>query len=67
MDDKPTRSSGAWLRARQQTQEKGWRWSHELAEVGTTFAAAGEPEGFGAAASQVFAASVDERPPGGHA
>jgi 3-hydroxyisobutyrate dehydrogenase-like beta-hydroxyacid dehydrogenase len=56
--------SGAWLRARQQTQEKGWRWSYELAEVGRTFAAAGEPEGFGAAASQVFAASVDEGRPG---
>lgn len=49
----------AWLSARQQTEEKGWRWAYELAEVGRTFAAAGEPEGFGAAASQVFAASVD--------
>lgn len=45
----------AWLRARQQSDEKGWRWSYELAEVGRTFAAVGEPEGFGAAASQVFA------------
>jgi 3-hydroxyisobutyrate dehydrogenase-like beta-hydroxyacid dehydrogenase len=46
----------AWLRARQQSDEKGWRWSYELAEVGRTFAAVGEPEGFGAAASQVFGA-----------
>jgi 3-hydroxyisobutyrate dehydrogenase-like beta-hydroxyacid dehydrogenase len=53
----------AWLRARQQSDQKGWRWSYELAEVGRTFAAVGEPEGFGAAASQTFAASVDERPP----
>jgi 3-hydroxyisobutyrate dehydrogenase-like beta-hydroxyacid dehydrogenase len=53
----------AWLRARQQSDEKGWRWSYELAEVGRTFAAVGEPEGFGAAASQVFAALVDGGPP----
>jgi 3-hydroxyisobutyrate dehydrogenase-like beta-hydroxyacid dehydrogenase len=54
----------AWLRARQQSAEKGWRWSYELAEVGRTFAAVGQPEGFGAAASQVFAASSNEEPPG---
>ncbi len=54
----------AWLQAQQQSHEKGWRWSYELAEVGKTFAAVGQPEGFGAAASQVFAASVDEHPPG---
>jgi 3-hydroxyisobutyrate dehydrogenase-like beta-hydroxyacid dehydrogenase len=47
----------AWLQARQQSHEKGWRWSYELAEVGRTFAAVGQPEGFGAAASEVFAAS----------
>ena len=52
----------AWQRAQQQSVEKGWRWSYELEEVGRTFAAAGEPEGFGAAASQVFAASLDEEP-----
>jgi 3-hydroxyisobutyrate dehydrogenase-like beta-hydroxyacid dehydrogenase len=55
----------AWARARQQTDEKGWRWSYELAEVGRTFEEIGEPEGFGAAASQIFAAMVDERPPRG--
>jgi 3-hydroxyisobutyrate dehydrogenase-like beta-hydroxyacid dehydrogenase len=47
--------AGAWLQARQQSHEKGWRWSYELAEVGRTFAAVGQPEGFGAAASEVFA------------
>jgi 3-hydroxyisobutyrate dehydrogenase-like beta-hydroxyacid dehydrogenase len=44
----------AWLQAQQQNDEKGWRWSYELAEVGRTFAAVGQPEGFGDAASQVF-------------
>jgi 3-hydroxyisobutyrate dehydrogenase-like beta-hydroxyacid dehydrogenase len=44
----------AWLQARRQSDEKGWRWAYELAEVGRTFAAVGQPEGFGAAASQVF-------------
>lgn len=33
---------------------RGWRWSYELAEVGRTFAAAGYPEGFGAAAAEIF-------------
>jgi len=54
----------ASLRARQQSQEKGWRWSYELAEVGRTFAAVGQPEGFGAAASEVFAASSSDDLPG---
>jgi 3-hydroxyisobutyrate dehydrogenase-like beta-hydroxyacid dehydrogenase len=34
--------------------ERGWRWSYELEEVGRTFAAAGQPDGFGAAAAEVF-------------
>ncbi len=55
--------AGAWLHARQQTHEKGWRWSYELAEVGRTFAAVGQPDGFGAAASEVFAESGNEDPP----
>jgi 3-hydroxyisobutyrate dehydrogenase-like beta-hydroxyacid dehydrogenase len=55
--------AGAWLQARQQNNEKGWRWSYELAEVGRTFAGVGQPEGFGAAASEVFAASTNEDPP----
>ena len=52
--------AAAWLQARQQSDEKGWRWSFELADVGRTFAAVGQPEGFGAAASEVFEASSDE-------
>jgi hypothetical protein len=52
----------ALRRAREQTQEKGWRWAYELAEVGRTFAAVGQPEGFGAAASEVFASNG--APPG---
>lgn len=54
----------AWLQARRQTHEKGWRWSYELAEVGRAFAAVSQPEGFGAAASEVFAAPGNEEPPG---
>jgi 3-hydroxyisobutyrate dehydrogenase-like beta-hydroxyacid dehydrogenase len=54
----------AWVRAREQSQEKGWRWAYELAEVGRTFAAVGQPEGFGAAASEVFTASRNDDPPG---
>jgi 3-hydroxyisobutyrate dehydrogenase-like beta-hydroxyacid dehydrogenase len=49
----------AWRRAREQTQQKGWRWAYELAEVGRTFAAVGQPEGFGAAASEVFTSNDD--------
>jgi 3-hydroxyisobutyrate dehydrogenase-like beta-hydroxyacid dehydrogenase len=56
--------AAAWLRAREQSQDKGWRWSYELAEVGRTFAAVGQPEGFGAAASEVFAASSSDDLPG---
>jgi 3-hydroxyisobutyrate dehydrogenase-like beta-hydroxyacid dehydrogenase len=54
----------AWRRAREQTHEKGWRWAYELAEVGRTFAAVGQPEGFGAAASEVFTASSNDDQPG---
>jgi 3-hydroxyisobutyrate dehydrogenase-like beta-hydroxyacid dehydrogenase len=34
--------------------ERGWRWAFELEEVGRTFADAGLPDGFGAAAAAVF-------------
>jgi 3-hydroxyisobutyrate dehydrogenase-like beta-hydroxyacid dehydrogenase len=34
--------------------ERGWRWAYELEEVGRAFAAAGQPDGFGAAAAEVF-------------
>lgn len=34
--------------------ERGWRWAYELDEIGRTFAAAGLPDGFGAAAADVY-------------
>ena len=33
---------------------KGWRWTGEMREIARTFAAAGEPAGFGDAAADVF-------------
>jgi len=33
---------------------KGWRWVAEMEEIATTFAAAGEPDGFHRAAAEVF-------------
>ena len=35
-------------------REKGWRWDEELRQVAATFAAAGEPAGFGEAAAAQF-------------
>jgi 3-hydroxyisobutyrate dehydrogenase-like beta-hydroxyacid dehydrogenase len=46
----PTRSQ----QAARTGAERGWRWAYELDEVGRTFAAAGQPDGFGAAAAEVF-------------
>jgi 3-hydroxyisobutyrate dehydrogenase-like beta-hydroxyacid dehydrogenase len=46
----PTRSQ----QAARTGAERGWRWAFELEEVGRTFAAAGQPDGFGAAAAEVF-------------
>jgi 3-hydroxyisobutyrate dehydrogenase-like beta-hydroxyacid dehydrogenase len=34
--------------------ERGWRWAFELEEIGRTFAGAGLPDGFGAAAATVY-------------
>jgi 3-hydroxyisobutyrate dehydrogenase-like beta-hydroxyacid dehydrogenase len=34
--------------------ERGWRWAFELEEIGRTFGAAGLPDGFGAAAAEIF-------------
>lgn len=33
---------------------KGWRWNDEMRQIAATFAAAGQPDGFGVAAAQVF-------------
>jgi 3-hydroxyisobutyrate dehydrogenase-like beta-hydroxyacid dehydrogenase len=46
----PTRSQ----QAARTGAERGWRWAYELEEVGRTFAAAGQPAGFGTAAAEVF-------------
>jgi 3-hydroxyisobutyrate dehydrogenase-like beta-hydroxyacid dehydrogenase len=41
-------------RAAQSTAAKAWRWSGEMDEIATTLAAAGLPDGFHRAASEVF-------------
>lgn len=41
-------------RARAAAAAKGWRWVAEMEEIATTFAAAGEPDGFHRAAAEVF-------------
>jgi 3-hydroxyisobutyrate dehydrogenase-like beta-hydroxyacid dehydrogenase len=33
---------------------KGWRWEDEMRQIAATFAAAGEPAGFGVAAAELF-------------
>lgn len=48
--DLPDRSE----RAARLGAEKGWRWAYELEEVGRTFAVAGVPGGFGAAAAEIY-------------
>ena len=35
-------------------RSKGWRWVDEMRQIAATFAAAGQPDGFGAAAAEVF-------------
>jgi 3-hydroxyisobutyrate dehydrogenase-like beta-hydroxyacid dehydrogenase len=46
----------ARLRAAQAAAEsKGWRWEEEMRQISRTFAAAGEPPGFAAAAAELFA------------
>jgi 3-hydroxyisobutyrate dehydrogenase-like beta-hydroxyacid dehydrogenase len=50
--DLPARADGAARAAAQ----KGWRWEGEMREVAVTFADAGLPDGFHAAAAEVFAA-----------
>jgi 3-hydroxyisobutyrate dehydrogenase-like beta-hydroxyacid dehydrogenase len=56
----PTKSEQA---ARTGT-ERGWRWAYELEEVGRTLAAAGQPEGFGAAAAEVYRRLAQSSPDG---
>ena len=40
--------------AERSAARKGWRWIGEMEEIGDTFAAAGEPDGFHRAAAEVF-------------
>ncbi|GHF38920.1 3-hydroxyisobutyrate dehydrogenase-like beta-hydroxyacid dehydrogenase [Amycolatopsis bartoniae] len=48
--DLPERSE----RAARLGLDRGWRWAFELEETGRTLAATGLPEGFGAAAAEVY-------------
>jgi 3-hydroxyisobutyrate dehydrogenase-like beta-hydroxyacid dehydrogenase len=41
-------------RAEHAAETKGWRWVGEMEEIGDTFAAAGQPDGFHRAAAQVY-------------
>ena len=41
-------------RAEHAAETKGWRWIGEMEEIGDTFAAAGQPDGFHRAAAQVY-------------
>jgi hypothetical protein len=43
-------------RAEHAAATKGWRWSGEMEEIGDTFAAAGQPDGFHRAAARVYRA-----------
>ena len=45
------RYAGALAAAR----DKGWRWEEEMRQIARTFAASGEPAGFGEAAAELFA------------
>jgi 3-hydroxyisobutyrate dehydrogenase-like beta-hydroxyacid dehydrogenase len=49
-DDVPDRLAAAGDSA----ARKGWRWIAEMEEIATTFAAAGQPDGFHCAAADVF-------------
>jgi 3-hydroxyisobutyrate dehydrogenase-like beta-hydroxyacid dehydrogenase len=40
--------------AERSATRKGWRWIGEMEEIGDTFAAAGQPDGFHRAAAEVF-------------
>jgi 3-hydroxyisobutyrate dehydrogenase-like beta-hydroxyacid dehydrogenase len=44
-------------RAERSAGERGWRWAGEMRQIAATFAASGQPTGFGEAAAEVFARS----------
>jgi hypothetical protein len=43
------------LAAVEAARAKGWRWADEMTEIAHTFAATGEPSGFGEAAAALYA------------
>ena len=47
--------AGRLRAARSAAERKGWRWAEEMRQISRTFAAAGEPPGFGEAAAELFA------------
>jgi 3-hydroxyisobutyrate dehydrogenase-like beta-hydroxyacid dehydrogenase len=48
-------------RAERSAAAKGWRWTGEMEEIASTFAAAGLPDGFHRAAADVFARGTGQR------
>ena len=46
-------SNWSWLTVRS-AAAKGWRWEDEMRQIAQTFAAVGQPDGFGTAAAEVF-------------
>jgi len=47
--------AGRYRAALGAAEGKGWRWEEEMRQISRTFAAAGQPPGFGAAAAELFA------------
>lgn len=43
-----------WKTSRRSAETKGWRWADEMREVAATFAASGQPAGFGEAAAEMY-------------
>ncbi len=43
-----------WRSAKRSADSKGWRWTAEMREIARTFAAAGQPPGFGQAAADLY-------------
>jgi hypothetical protein len=46
--------AGKLSRAERSAEAKGWRWVGEMEEIGDTFTAAGQPDGFHRAAARVY-------------
>jgi 3-hydroxyisobutyrate dehydrogenase-like beta-hydroxyacid dehydrogenase len=50
--------------AAESATSKGWRWEDEMRQIAETFAIAGQPEGFGLAAAEVYSRFARPRGPG---